>query len=203
MIASRDGIELEELSRDAFVVRGFLPPERCARMIERVEGIGFEQALFGGVHGTRVKAVRDNDRVVEDDAALAQELMERLESVLPVGWRARQMMRRHAVGDHTLVGMNERLRWYRYTGEQRFRAHVDKPFGAADGRVSCHTVLVYLSGALGGGETRLELAKGREVKVAPEVGALLCFDHHLMHEGMPLVRGTKYVLRTDLMWRKD
>ncbi len=194
--------KIEELSRDAFVVEGFLDPETCAEMIARVEEIGFERALFGGVHGTRVKAVRDNDRVVEDAPELAAELHARLDALLPDAWRSRPMMRRHAIGPHTLVGMNERLRWYRYTGEQRFRPHVDKPFIGADGRMSCHTILVYLNGEVEGGATRLELSRGDSRKVAPEVGKLLCFDHALMHEGMPLERGVKYVLRTDLMWRK-
>jgi predicted 2-oxoglutarate/Fe(II)-dependent dioxygenase YbiX len=193
---------IEELSRDAFVVEGFLDPARCAEMVARVEEVGFERALFGGVHGTRVEAVRDNDRVVEDAPGLAGELFARLEPLLPDAWRARQMLRRHAIGSHTLVGMNERLRWYRYAGEQRFRPHVDKPFVGSDGRVSCHTILVYLSGEVEGGATRLELSRGDSRKIAPEAGRLLCFDHALVHEGMPVERGVKYVLRTDLMWRK-
>jgi hypothetical protein len=39
--------------------------------------------------------------------------------------------------------------------------------------------------------------------VMPEVGRALVFYHRQLHEGMPVVRGRKYVLRTDIMFRYD
>ena len=195
-------LTLEELSKDAFVIRGFASHDECDAWNAANEERGFEAATFGGSTGSLVKAVRDNDRIVEDARELTDALWARLEPLLPARWKARSMLERHAIGPHELVGLNERVRWYRYEGTQRFHPHVDKPFVGRDGRVSCHTILLYLSDDLEGGATRVELTKSEQVKIAPERGLLLCFDHRLMHEGMPLVRGTKYVLRTDLMWRK-
>lgn len=189
-----------EISRDVFVWEDALTPETCAALIERCEAQGFERAGFGGARGQRVAAVRDNDRIIEDDAELTESLWDRLEPELPERWRARDMMQRYALGPHHAVGLNERVRWYRYREGQRFRPHVDKAFVGEDGRVSCHTILVYLN-TLESGATRLELAR-EERRIEPQTGLMLCFGHHLMHEGMPVVRGTKYVLRTDLMWRK-
>ena len=37
--------------------------------------------------------------------------------------------------------------------------------------------------------------------MTPERGKALVFYHRQLHEGMPVVRGRKYVLRTDVMYR--
>ena len=37
--------------------------------------------------------------------------------------------------------------------------------------------------------------------VTPERGKALVFYHRQLHEGLPVVRGRKYVLRTDVMYR--
>ena len=103
----------KELSRDAFLIEGFLDQASCEAQIARLEAIGFEAATFGGEGGERVNAVRNNDRIMEDDAALTTSLWERLVSALPEAWTTRQMMRRHALGAHRLIGLNARIRWYR------------------------------------------------------------------------------------------
>ena len=38
--------------------------------------------------------------------------------------------------------------------------------------------------------------------VTPERGKALVFYHRQLHEGMPVVRGRKYVLRTEVMYRQ-
>jgi prolyl 4-hydroxylase len=40
------------------------------------------------------------------------------------------------------------------------------------------------------------------LKVRPELGKALVFYHPQLHEGMPVVKGRKYVLRTDVMFRQ-
>jgi hypothetical protein len=36
--------------------------------------------------------------------------------------------------------------------------------------------------------------------IAPRAGAALWFQHMLLHAGAPVVAGTKYVLRTDVVY---
>jgi len=55
--------------------------------------------------------------------------------------------------------------------------------------------MVYLNGGARGGETRFE-----NVSITPEPGLALLFDHYLLHEGAEVIEGTKYVLRTDVMY---
>jgi hypothetical protein len=40
-------------------------------------------------------------------------------------------------------------------------------------------------------------------KVLPETGKVVIFEHDLYHSGAPLISGTKYVLRTDVMFLPD
>jgi hypothetical protein len=58
---------------------------------------------------------------------------------------------------------------------------------------------VYLNDDCEGGTT--DFRDG--VSVAPRRGTGLVFEHHLVHQGAPVARGRKYVLRTDVMYRRD
>jgi len=39
------------------------------------------------------------------------------------------------------------------------------------------------------------------LSVAPETGTALIFEHDIWHEGAPVTKGKKYVLRTDVMYQ--
>lgn len=192
------------LSRDAFYIDDLISPAQCEQWIAWAEDRGFEGAGFNGrEQNMKVLAARNNDRIIEDNNERAELLWELARPHIPGDFVTLQMMRRHAIGAHRLVGLNERFRWYRYKPGQRFTPHVDKAFVRGDGEVSLFTVLLYLNHVEGGGETRLELSKRESVKIAPAPGRLLCFEHHLMHEGCSVERGVKYALRSDLMYTKE
>ena len=40
----------------------------------------------------------------------------------------------------------------------------------------------------------------KDVGVTPKIGRVLVFQHDILHEGSVLVRGTKYTMRTDVMY---
>jgi hypothetical protein len=42
-----------------------------------------------------------------------------------------------------------------------------------------------------------------DVIVVPRIGSALIFHHYLEHEGSEVVEGTKYVLRTDIIYRLE
>lgn len=42
-----------------------------------------------------------------------------------------------------------------------------------------------------------------EVTITPQQGLALCFIHQLLHKGQPVTSGRKYVLRTDVMYRRE
>jgi hypothetical protein len=62
--------------------------------------------------------------------------------------------------------------------------------------------LVYLNEACEGGETRF-YREGRPcLEVHPACGQALVFVHEQLHEGAAVMSGRKYVLRTDVMYRR-
>ena len=97
-----------------------------------------------------------------------------------------------------VVGLNERLRFYRYASGQSFSPHTDGYFLRENGERSLLTLLVNLNDNFSGGETRfLE----NEQIVIPQQGQVMIFSHELWHEGLPVTSGYKYVLRTDVMFQ--
>lgn len=163
-----------------------LAADRCAALIADAERRGFALAPINMPGGAQVRTdIRDNERVIFDDAALAATLWSVIGPVTPA-----------RVGDGTAVGLNERFRAYRYSPGQRFMMHRDGPFVRESGERSRLTVLIYLNDDYDGGRTEFEEGGG----VPPTTGGVLLFAHPLRHAGARVTRGRKYVLRTDVMY---
>jgi len=180
------------VSGDAvFVVRGFLSAEECERFIAVSEEHGYGDApITTGSGFVMRKDIRDNDRVMIDDPALAAVLWERARPLVPAEWLGWQA-----------VGLNERFRYYRYGLGQRFAAHTDGYFQRDSGERSQFTFMVYLNEGFEGGTTNFYLSKVPLI-VRPETGMALLFAHRQLHEGAPVESGRKYVLRSDVMYRR-
>lgn len=174
-----------------FVVRGFLSPQECERFIEQSEQAGYADApITTSVGFVMRKDIRDNARVIVDDAELATDWYERAKSLLVEDWFGWK-----------LQGLNERFRFYRYDVGQRFARHTDGYFERLNGERSHFTFMVYLNDGFEGGATAFHQSRP-SLLVTPERGMALVFYHRQLHEGMPVVRGRKYVLRTDVMYRR-
>ncbi|KAL3944368.1 MAG: hypothetical protein SGBAC_001572 [Bacillariaceae sp.] len=121
------------------------------------------------------------------------------------------------------LGLNPRIRVLRYDfkDNDRFEPHFDATTMVGKTKQSLLTVLLYLNDGGGvdfeGGETlylnshisskqQIEstMAKSTDsiVKVTPTAGTVVIFEHDLYHSGAPLYEGTKYVLRTDVVFSK-
>jgi hypothetical protein len=59
-------------------------------------------------------------------------------------------------------------------------------------------VLVYFNGDFTGGETRF--MEQLEETIVPRAGLAAIFQHKLRHEGLPVLQGTKYAMRTDVIF---
>ena len=195
------GFEL--IDDDVFVIRQFVPRALCEQWRDRAEEQGFTSAPVptkrGAVHRPEV---RNNERVIVDDVAWADQLWRRASEQLPESWRVRHVTTGLHTGHFEACGLNERLRFYRYSPGQRFRTHRDGYFAREDGsgEVSMLTMLLFLNEGFGGGQTRL-MIKREPVEIVPEQGMALLFRHAMLHEGVEVEQGTKYVLRTDVMYR--
>lgn len=130
---------------------------------------------------------RDQDRVIRDDEEIAKELFRRLRPHLP-----------ERMGDLRLARLNDRLRFYRYSPGQRFEPHMDHWYRPNDHEITLHTVLAYFNDDFDGGETAFH--EQLEDVVVPKRGRVALFQHKIRHEGRPVIRGTKYAMRSDVIY---
>ncbi len=191
--------ESDWLTDEIFVIEDFLAPEECRRYIEWSETTGYEDALVSSPRGQVLRTdVRNNQRVIFDSPELAAELWERVEDFMPLEIEDEESESYHP------IGLNERLRFYRYDPGEQFDWHQDFPFERASNQRSFWTLMIYLNDGFEGGETSFEDSYSDEpfdpFHVCPQAGMALCFAHHVYHKGEPVVRGRKYVLRTDVMY---
>jgi prolyl 4-hydroxylase len=184
----------EELDVDRiFVLHDFLSGGECSSLIQRSEGLGYEPAPVGDVV---TPEVRNNERVIIDDAALAADLFLRARLFLPA-----------VIDDEIPVGFNERFRFYRYGPGHCFKPHPDGAFGRLERcEESLLTFMVYLNDQVEGGETKFyagleNVSYGLPSRyVRPKTGMALAFVHTIWHEGAVVRSGRKYVMRTDVMY---
>lgn len=176
------------IDRIAFTLHPFLSAQECSEQIARSEAVGYADAPVTTAHGpVMMPGYRNNTRVMLDDQALADRLWQRFAPAAPPsplpGWVA--------------CGLNERLRYYRYDPGDFFAPHRDGAFVRSPGERSFYTLLIYLNGGFEGGETTLE-----GDPITPRPGLALCFIHRLLHDSVTLRAGRKYVLRSDVMYRR-
>ena len=189
LIPPIDDPRLAEFVPFAGTVDDVLAARECAALVARIEALGPETALINrGARQELDTRIRDNDRVIFDDHALAEQLFWPLASVVPATWKT----------GARVVGLNERFRGYRYQPGQRFAPHYDGAFARDRDEASEITVLVYLNDCTGGETAFLDY----DLEVKPRPGMALLFQHAMLHEGRPVSRGLKYVLRTDVMYRR-
>jgi predicted 2-oxoglutarate/Fe(II)-dependent dioxygenase YbiX len=182
-------MHLETLDgENIFAIHDLLSPQECAQLIARSEAIGYEVA---GLNGELVPEVRNNGRALLEDAELAADLWRRIEPLVPPGRDTWQV-----------CGLHERFRFYRYETAEQFKPHYDGSVRRGDAERSKLTFMVYLCDVAEGGAT-IFYARGLvpRFEVRPECGKALLFEHQQLHEGAPVVKGCKYVLRTDVMYR--
>ena len=145
----------------------------------------YDEAPINTLSGAEVfKDIRNNSRVMFDDYDLADELFQKIRPFLPrilEGW--------------TLYNLNERFRIYRYERGQYFKWHRDGSFMREVTEASKITFMIYLNEGFTGGETDF-----LNCRITPRRGAALLFPHLLRHQGDPVKKGIKYVLRTDVMY---
>jgi prolyl 4-hydroxylase len=183
-----DGDSLDHTSPLVATIANVMSAAECASMVARIDALGPSAAPVTTRHGMVMRPdIRNNERVMFDDVALAAELHGRIAATLP-GYLCGM----------TPVGANERFRGYRYTPGQRFAPHYDGAFVRNARERSLLTLIIYLDEGCAGGETNF---LDFDLSVTPRRGMALLFQHRLLHEGAEVTGGVKYVLRSDVMYR--
>ncbi|MBM7116470.1 prolyl hydroxylase family protein [Archangium primigenium] len=177
-------IEKQPLAEGVFTLEGFLSADACAELISLAEARGFSAAAVRTASGPQALShIRNNDRLELREPAWAARFWRQLEGLgLP------------EVEGHRARALSSWFRFYRYVPGQRFRMHKDGRL-QEDGLESRLTFLLYLNDDCAGGETTF-----KTFAVAPRQGSALLFVHETWHEGSALTSGTKYVLRSDVLY---
>jgi prolyl 4-hydroxylase len=179
-------MQKHSLTNNIFTIDGFWTPEDCESFIAKSEAIGYEPAAIQTESGQKVvTSVRNNNRVIYIDHELADTLYQQIIPFAP-----------QQIGNSKVVGLNELFRFYKYQPGQEFKKHRDQSYVRDNGDASYYTFMIYLNGGYKGGETTF-----KNLTIQPKQGTALIFLHDLEHEGSPVTEGTKYVLRTDIMFR--
>ena len=176
-------------------VNELLSLEDCRAFIAQAE----EQRSYRAMAADYPSSYRDNDRLMLDSPALAASLFDPLQPRLP-----KSLERGNTVW--RLQGLNSRFRGCRYSNGQHFTRHRDGAYQDSQGARSFLTVMLYLNDAseFQGGETRFyadRFCPQATQVITPRPGMAVVFDHALWHDGQPVLQGTKYVLRTDVMYQ--
>lgn len=149
---------------------------------------GYEEAKVSLPAGAKMmKGIRNNFRLIYPDQKLADAYWEKLRPFCPPQLENNQAW-----------GLNEQFRFYKYESAQRFKRHIDGRFQRNAQVESRITFMIYLNDDFTGGETAFD-----DLSIQPKTGMALCFIHEQKHEGRPVEEGTKYVLRSDVMYQKN
>jgi len=201
----------------AFMLKHLLTPGECERLLAAATAVGFDP----DEPATGSASVLAHACAWLADAPLNDALFERCRALLPP-----------VLGGGDVVGLNARWRLYRYVPGAVYRPHIDgawpgsglSPEGeylydAYGDRWSRLTFLIYLNsqgdgpGGFQGGATTYYVPGPLEgwlhaYPTLPTVGCAMVFPHgetagSLLHEGSAVTEGAKYVIRTEVLYRKQ
>ncbi|KLO12617.1 hypothetical protein SCHPADRAFT_829289 [Schizopora paradoxa] len=211
-LASKKNLSCEVVEEDQIIIiQDALNEDECKRFIDFVEGLPLELTP----PPKKGDAQRVNHRISISSPEFARTLFELFAPHLPsfTPYLSISSSTRNAKVAEPRVthSFNSNIRLYKYTEGQYFGCHYDDSVKdpLAAGVHSEWTILIYLSGVedgVVGGETVFYKGAGKKkVEIRPTLrrGSALLHKHGqycLLHEGAPVLKGTKYVLRSDLMF---
>jgi predicted 2-oxoglutarate/Fe(II)-dependent dioxygenase YbiX len=179
-----------------WTVDDFLSADECRA---RLEALASAEWLAATVNGPTGRVVRDDLRsntvAVLRAAGDAERLYVRLRPHVPA-----RLSYESAAGrrdDVELVGLKSPLRVYRYEVGQSFGVHQDQSYPGEGGSTSRLTFMVYLNDDFEGGHTTFPTL---DKVIVPLRGRAVFFQHAILHAGEAVERGTKYVLRSDVLY---
>jgi len=197
-LSSDDGaspVMREQLLPRAFALHGLLSSSEAASYVASSAAHGFEES---DIEREFPSDVRNNSRLIHFSDTLAAALWRRLAPHLlhrdifliqPMGYAAE--------GRWKPVGVNPCFRIGRYNEGEHFAAHRDGMYVNDNGESSIYSIVLYLNDDFEGGE--LEMPE--DILFYPLAGSAVLFPHDTLHTARAPTRGTKYVARSELMFR--
>lgn len=190
-----------------WTIENFLSEEECQNLIIFSETKSYQEATVSLKTGAKMmKNIRNNDRLIYEDKKLAQAYWKKLKEFCPVFINE---IVEEEPQTYQAIELNSLFRFYKYESNQRFKKHIDgrvrleKEGQNYESRI---TFLIYLNEDFEGGQTVFDYKNEKneieKIEIQPKTGTALCFVHEIKHEGKPVPTGTKYVLRSDIMYQE-
>ncbi|CAF4949361.1 unnamed protein product [Rotaria sp. Silwood1] len=172
-----------------FIIHNLLTDTECQHYINESERAGYTP-----LDGYQT-SYRSNDRVAIVSPSLSALLFKRLSGYFPDSIT-------HHGDTWEPIGLNEVFRFCRYGPGGVFGAHRDTYFSRSARERSFMTINIYLNDT-DAGCTRFLNPTNKEVifPCEPKIGKALVFLHNEYHDGDVLRSGSKYLMRTDLMYQ--
>lgn len=149
---------------------------------------------------------RNNERQVTDNKQLSEALFSEIKNHIPDKIKIEGIsLSEH--GTWEVDHLNPRIRICRYLKGQYFHKHLDGIHFVSETQQSKLTFMIYLNGEEGftGGKTLFFNSKKDDTIIGtyePKKGDLIIFDHNLWHSGATVTSGEKYILRSDIIYRR-
>lgn len=184
-----------------FVIHNALDHSTCTRLLSDELKQSFKKA-----NGNYPTNYRNNDRHVVDDPELASYLFEKIHDYLPPVITTVSAIASEN-GSWVLSQLNNRIRFCRYSAQQYFHRHLDGIHYRSQTEQSKLTFMIYLNDAeeFQGGRTLFYKSKEAQeiwASYTPCKGDVIVFDHNVWHEGEELSAGEKFVLRSDILYKR-
>ncbi|KAI1121385.1 hypothetical protein F5Y10DRAFT_256450 [Nemania abortiva] len=190
---------------------------------DKEDGSSWRPALVnvGGGFEVEIPDYRNSDRIIWDNQEIVDRMWARMATVSEIR-EALSAVPTFALdvpadsASYEFYKVNKRLRFLKYTPGQFFKPHCDGPYGerAPEGYMvqTYMTVHLYLNDSqqvvgpgvdlVGGATSFLSRNNSRKLDVDPKAGRVLIFQHALLrHSGDDVKAGTKYTVRTDIMYK--
>lgn len=193
---------LPDSNLTCFVITSLFSKEECEELLNPLVKESFEKA-----NANYPTYYRNNERYVVDDENLSKKLFNKVNFYLPKKIEVNTVILSEN-GKWNLKELNNRLRFCKYSANQYFNRHLDGVYHRDENTQSKLTFMIYLNNSIEfeGGKTLFYESKDTTkiwASYVPKQGDLIVFDHNVWHEGEILLKGEKFVLRSDILYSRD
>ncbi len=169
---------MQQLDDGIWQIEELLSPSECVPLIAKAESMGFSIA--------RMQNKGRNNR---------ETFLNCSETIQMLCYRLAAEVSQEKSADFQIVRLGEILEIYRYQQGEFLTPHCDAPKEIEPCVWSSHTLVIYLSDKIQGGDT---VFPKRGIRVSPQCGKTVLFKHSILHEVAEVFNGTKYISRTDV-----
>lgn len=154
--------------------------EECHQLIEKAESLGMSEVDRGNAL---------YDRSIMVDKELANKLFEKIRHLLPTVFNEKR-----------IIKLNDHFRFSKYNLGGNFGIHRDGFNIDNEGLISLMTLNIFLNEPEEGGSTVFyDNDRNMVLDCKPKAGRGALFYNQILHEGSVVSKGTKYLIRTDVM----